>query len=412
MTEAPEPAAREEAPPAPLLELRDGLPPVVDDDSSLVVRSTDLATASGPVAIDAERASGYRYSSRAYLIQLRREGAGTLLVDPVSVRDLSPLVEALDGTEWILHAATQDLPCLREVGLRPASLFDTELAGRLLGYPRVGLATLVEELTGRRMRKEHSAVDWSRRPLPQPWLEYAALDVEVLIELKEELHQQLVEADKWEWARQEFEHLLGFTDHAPRTDPWRRTSGLHKVRGRRALAAVRELWTTRDRIARERDVTPSRLLPDSALVVAAQGMPTTPANLLGLSGFHGRGARAHLTEWFAALQRARQLPETDLPPTTRRQDGPPPPRAWADKDPAAAARLVHAREALRSLAEELSLPVENLIAPDSVRRVMWQPPSDVPGALTELGARPWQVELAAPLLTSASAEGEAAAPPD
>jgi ribonuclease D len=393
----------DDSPPAPLLELRDGLPPVVDDDAALLERTRHLKSASGPVAIDAERASGYRYSARAYLIQLRREGAGTLLVDPVSVSDLTPLREALAGPEWILHAATQDLPCLRAVGLRPSSLFDTELAGRLLGYPRVGLATLVEEITGHRLRKEHSAVDWSRRPLPQPWLEYAALDVEVLIELRDVLHQQLVATDKWEWARQEFEHLLSFTEFAPRTDPWRRTSGLHKVRGRRHLAAVRELWQTRDRIARERDVTPSRLLPDSALVTAATAMPTTPAGLIGLPAFHGRGARPHLARWFEAIETARKLPESELPPSARRNDGPPPPRAWADKDAAAAARLARAREALRELAEQLDLPVENLVTPDSVRRLLWQPPptTDVAAALADLGARPWQVELVAPVLAAA-----------
>src|SRR3954452_18591841 len=164
----------------PLLELRDGLPPLTETPPALAEACRALAAATGPVAIDAERASGYRYSSRAYLIQLRREGAGTILVDPIGFDSLAPLQDALAGTEWILHAATQDLPCLTEVGLTPTELFDTELAGRLLGYPRVGLATLVETLLGFRMKKEHSAADWSTRPLPVPWLEYAALDVEVL----------------------------------------------------------------------------------------------------------------------------------------------------------------------------------------------------------------------------------------
>ncbi len=389
---------------------------MLDEDATLAASARALARASGPVAIDAERASGYRYSARAYLIQLRRDGAGTMLVDPVSVDDLSPLVDALAGTEWILHAATQDLPCLRDLGLHPSSLFDTELAGRLLGYPRVGLATLVEEITGRRLRKEHSAVDWSRRPLPEPWLEYAALDVEVLIELKDALHGQLVEADKWEWARQEFEYLLSFTENAPRADPWRRLSGLHKVRGRRALAAARELWQARDRIAQERDVTPSRLLPDSALVTAASAMPTSQGDLIRLAGFHGRGARPHLSRWFQALEVARQLPDSELPPSVRRPDGPPPPRAWADKDPVAAARLTRAREALKALADQLGLPLENLVAPDSVRRLMWQPPppSAVGSTLADLGARPWQIELAEPILVAAiehDEDGAAASAP-
>src|SRR4051794_1460131 len=184
-------AEEPEKPPPPLLELRDGLPPLTETPPALAEACAALAAASGPVAIDAERASGYRYSNRAYLIQLRREGAGTWLVDPIPLTTLAPLQEALAGSEWILHAATQDLPCLREVGLAPTSLFDTELAGRLLGYPRVGLATLVETVLGQRMRKEHSAADWSTRPLPTAWLDYAALDVEVLLELREHMIAEL-----------------------------------------------------------------------------------------------------------------------------------------------------------------------------------------------------------------------------
>ena len=188
----------EEPPPAPLLELRDGLTPVVDTEEALASTDEALRRGTGPVAIDAERASGYRYSARAYLVQIRREGSGTHLIDPIPFGDLSDVQEALGDAEWILHAATQDLPCLLELGLHPGTLFDTELAGRLLGYPRVGLATLVETIVGKRMRKEHSAVDWSVRPLPDPWLEYAALDVEVLLELREALGAELEATGKAE----------------------------------------------------------------------------------------------------------------------------------------------------------------------------------------------------------------------
>ncbi|MDH5278792.1 MAG: ribonuclease D, partial [Actinomycetota bacterium] len=109
----------------PFLQPSDGVPPVVADATALVEAAGRLAAGSGPVAIDAERASGYRYGQRAYLVQLRREGSGTLLVDPAAVPQLDALAEALTGTEWILHAASQDLPCLEEIGLRPAALFDT-----------------------------------------------------------------------------------------------------------------------------------------------------------------------------------------------------------------------------------------------------------------------------------------------
>src|SRR3954469_20932086 len=341
--------------PRPLLTLRDGLPPVTDTEAGLAAACAAIARGTGPVAIDAERASGYRYSSRAYLIQLRREGSRTWLVDPIAFDSLAPLAEALEGTEWILHAATQDLPCLTDVGLRPESLFDTELAGRLLGYPRVGLGTLVETVLGHRLKKEHSAVDWSRRPLPEPWLEYAALDVEVLIELRAALERELVEAGKDEWARQEFDHLLAF-EFAPRVDAWRRTSGLHRIRGRRGLAAVKALWEARDELAQRRDVTPGRIIPDSAIVAAAQAMPADRDALLAVKGFHGRGAERYAARWVSALREVAALDESELPTPAPRTDGPPLPRAWAERDPVAARRLVLAREALTALSEQHELP--------------------------------------------------------
>jgi ribonuclease D len=402
-------------PPVPLLELRDGLPPVVETPDRLRETAAAVAGGTGPIAIDAERASGYRYSSRAYLVQLRREGAGTALVDPIPFGDLTPLQEAIGETEWILHAATQDLPCLTEIGLRPTRLFDTELAGRLLGYPRVGLATLVETIVGRRLRKEHSAVDWSTRPLPGPWLEYAALDVEVLVELRDALAEQLEEAGKAEWARQEFAHLVAAAPSGPRQDPWRRTSGMHRARGRRSVAAVRELWLARDEIAARRDVTPGRIIPDAAIVEAANALPRDRGALLGLKGFTGRGAQRYVSRWLDALHAARSLAEDELPPVGARYDGPPPPRAWADRDPVAAARLSRARAELGELAERLQLPVENLLTPDYVRRLLWEPPEPGEGGATALetavrerlaglGARPWQIELTADLLTQAILE--------
>jgi ribonuclease D len=403
--------------PPPLLRLRDALPPVVETDPALDEVADAIASGTGPVAIDAERASGYRYSSRAYLIQLRRQGAGTFLVDPIAFESLDRLQQALEGTEWILHAATQDLPCLTEVGLRPTALFDTELAGRLLGYPRVGLATLVEHLLGSRLAKEHSAADWSTRPLPKPWLEYAALDVEVLVELRALLGAELEETGKAEWARQEFDYLRTF-EPTPRTDAWRRTSGVHRVRGRRALGAVRELWQVRDETAAQRDVTPGRIIPDAAIIAAATAMPTDRDALLNTPGFHGRGAERYASRWVAALRRVAEMDESELPTRTPRGDGPPLPRAWAEKDPVATRRLALARKGLTERSEELSVPVENLLTPDYLRRTLWTPPATrdavhlapaVAEQLAGYGARPWQIEIDTPILTDAiiAAEDEA-----
>lgn len=405
-----EPAITEEAPapPAPLLALRDGLPAIIETRPALDEIVAAVAGGTGPIGLDAERASGYRYSARAYLIQLRREGAGTALIDPIAFDDLRDLNDAIGDAEWILHAASQDIPCLREVGLVPKALFDTELAARLLGYPRVGLATLVEVIVGKSMRKEHSAADWSKRPLPGPWLEYAALDVEVLVELRDVLVAELEESGKTEWARQEFEHLMSF-EPPPRQDPWRRTSGIHKAKGRRALAAVRELWTVRDELAESLDTTPGRLIPDSAMIAAANALPTSGKLLMDTSGFHGRGARRYLDTWVEALKRARALPDNELPPVANRSDGPPQVRSWADRDPVAAARLNTARAAVTEISETRNVPVENLLTPDYMRRVLWTPPKvddadlddAVAAELRGFGAREWQVDLMAPLIAEA-----------
>ena len=371
------------------------------DRTGLADVAQKLAAGTGPVAVDAERASGFRYSQRAYLVQLRRAGAGTALIDPIPLgSDLHELDPVLAGPEWVLHAASQDLPCLAEVGLAPTSLFDTELAGRLAGLPRVGLGPLVEQLLGLSLEKGHGAADWSRRPLPDDWLVYAALGVEVLAELRDVLAALLAEQGKLEWARQEFEAVRTAGPPAPRAEPWRRTSGIHKIRKPLALAAVRALWEARDRLAAERDIAPGRVLPDAAIVDAAVVAPTSPAALATLPVFRGRSQRRLTSYWYAALAQAARLDPDELPKVTVPGDGPPPVARWADRDPAAAARLSAARAGIAAISAEWSIPAENLLQPDLLRRVCWSPPADgdVAAALREGGAREWQVELIAPVL--------------
>jgi ribonuclease D len=375
------------------------VPPVVSDKAALADVVAAFANGTGPVAVDAERASGYRYGQRAYLVQLRRAGAGTALIDPVACPDLSAVHAAIAPAEWVLHAAGQDLPCLAEVGLRPRWLFDTELAGRLLGYPRVGLGVMVETILGLVLEKGHSAVDWSTRPLPEPWLRYAALDVEVLIDLRDELERELRDAGKLGWAREEFAAIAAAPPPPGRPEPWRRTSGLHRVRGRRQLAVVRSLWETRDAIARNRDVTPGRVLADAAIIDAALAMPRSARDLAALALF-SRLPRSSLARWHAAVDTARGLSEGSLPPLSPPSDGPPPARLWGEREPAAAERLTALRTAVAAIADEHHLPTENLLAPDTVRRVAWSPPGDVSlpeieAALRGHGAREWQIQLTA-----------------
>lgn len=399
----------EDTPPRPLTRLdapRGGVPHVIGDPVALTEMAAALASGTGPVAVDAERASGHRYGQRAFLVQLRREGAGTALVDPAALPDLGPLGTALADVEWVLHAASQDLPCLAEVGMVPKQIFDTELASRLAGFSRVGLAAVVEQLLGFTLAKEHSAVDWSVRPLPEPWLRYAALDVEVLIEVRDAIAEELDRQGKLSWAQEEFVAIAAAPPQPPRTDPWRRTSGLHRIRNRRQLVTVRELWSSRDALARELDVSPGRIIPDASLVEAALAQPTSQRALSGLSSFTGRGSRRYLNRWYEAIARAMALPDDELPPLHLPSDGPPPARIWSERDPAAAGRLARSRSALTAVATELNLPVENLLSPDTVRRLAWSPPKPVDADaveafLREHGARDWQVRIAVPLLATA-----------
>lgn len=398
----------------------DGIPDVIVDERALQRTADAVAGGHGPVALDAERAAGYRYGGRAYLVQLRREGAGTFLIDPIALPDLTPLQHAIGDAEWVLHAATQDLPCLAEVGMRPHALFDTELGSRLAGLPRVGLAAVIEHYLGITLAKEHSAVDWSTRPLPEPWLTYAALDVEVLVEVRDRLRADLREQGKLDWALQDFAALTDFAGPPARTDPWRRTSGMHRIKDKRAIARVRELWLTRDAIAREQDIAPGRILPDATIVELANTAPTDGAALRRAGAtlrstsrsrarVAERGLSRYADRWLDAMGRVAQLRDAELPPATVRSDAPPPQRTWAERNPQAAARLTFVRAELTRFSAERQVPLENLVTPDTLRRVLWDPPKPftdeaIRDRLAGLGSRDWQIDIVAPLILQAPTE--------
>ena len=387
---------------------------VIDAVADLADAASLLATGHGPVAVDVERASGFRYSQRAYLIQVYRRGSGVFLFDPPPIGDFRALQEAIGGEEWILHAASQDLPSLRELSLGPASLFDTELAARLLGHDRVGLGAVVEDTLGIALAKAHSASDWSTRPLPQSWLEYAALDVEHLVDVRDVLVAELAEQGKADLAAEEFQAVLEREPKPARGEPWRRLSGLHTVRGRKALAVARALWTAREDFAREQDIAPGRLVPDRALVAAVIADPKSKQELAGIKEFNGRASRTQLDRWWTAIESGRGSADLPLERATG-GDALPPPRAWSDRNPEADARLKAARPLVEGRATALRMPTENLLTPELLRRLAWSPPipttlESVSEALTELGARSWQIEQTAQLIADAFV-GSVQAPP-
>jgi len=382
----------------------DGLPHVIETDLQLAQAVDSLSGGVGPVAVDAERASGFRYSQRAYLIQIRRQDSGTHLIDPTGLTSLQPLQDALAGVDWILHAASQDLVCLAEAGLTPTGqLFDTELAGRLLGRHRVGLGTLLHTDLGYILAKEHSAADWSTRPLPESWLVYAALDVEFLLELWEVMSAELKATGKYEWALQEFEHVRLNTLPIVRTDPWRRTSGMHALKKPGQLAIVRSLWQARDELATRLDIAPGRVLPDSSIIALASTNMDSQTRIESLPALRTRQVRRYLEVWVGAIEQALALDSKEYPPVKLAQSGPPNPRNWAVRSPQAWSRLEFAKARISELAESLGMPPENLISPDAIRRTMWEPPelTDMSVFLSGLKVRPWQRELVKPIFEQA-----------
>jgi len=395
----------------------DGIPPVVETPEALAETYAALLNGTGPVAIDTERAQGYRYTAKAYLIQLRRAGSGTHLIDPTAFEgdspraDFSDLAAGLADADWILHAASQDLPCLAELKFLPKHLFDSELAARLLNLPRVNLNALMEAAVGVTLLKEHSAADWSRRPIPQDWLAYAALDVERLTDLREWLIEQLTAVGKIDWAMQEFTYLTAHAADPPtvRRDPWRRTTGLHMVHSPAALAVVRELWTAREELASRLDRSPGRVVTDRALTDLALLMESTKkarltrSDLRSVRAFSNRLAIRYESTWVEALDRAAAVPKAELPTKNLSPDGPPQPRSWERRWPSSFERFYRVRPALAELAEEIEVPVENLLSPDHLRRLLWDSPDQTDSAtiearLLELGARAWQRELAVPVI--------------
>jgi len=379
-------------------------------DAKTLGRFIDQLDPSLPVAIDAERAQTFRYSAKAYLIQFRQDGVGTRLLDPIALAgprqlaDLSGLSDALSGCEWVLHAASQDLPCLAEVGLVPKRLFDTELAGRLLGLERVSLSPMLTHYLGVELAKAHSADDWSRRPLPQDWLTYAALDVDYLLELRQLVGQDLDASGKTVWAEQEFEDTIArfSTNAADPAERWRQTKGVGRLHRPKDLAVARRLWDVRDDLASRLDIAPRRILTDADLVEAATDFghmkPGEVAGAMGSQpGFTGRLAKRQRGRWLAAVTAALREDPSDWPPRVGGRVMPPP-RLWERDYPAAAKRWVLARVAVIDAAEDHAVPVENLMTVATLAEVMWPDdgdfsPDGLRAAFAKAGARPWQIDL-------------------
>ncbi|MGL4832768.1 MAG: HRDC domain-containing protein, partial [Propionibacteriaceae bacterium] len=289
--------------------------------------------------------------------------------------------------------------------------------GRLLGDPKVGLGALIAQECGVHLRKEHSAADWSRRPLPDDWLVYAALDVELLIPLRDAMEQRLTAAGKDEWAREDFAALAAGAGVEPeqREDPWRRLSGLHSLKSPAQLALARALYEERDGLARKLDKGPGRIVNDRSLVAlcalvdAKRNFWPSRADLRTIDGFTHRVARRYENNWLDTIARVAHLRSSAYPQKKRVHDGPPTSmKAWEQHYPEAFARWELVRQLQLELAEHLTMPPENVCSPGHLRQLAWEPTgfdaTSIAEQLRGCGARPWQAAQVAPLVERAWAE--------
>ena len=375
---------------------------LVDSDQALPEVLDDLDTFDS-LGVDAERASGFKYGQDAYLVQLI--GSKTAyLIDPkgLSAEAIGELAAVVNKKEWILHSATQDLPCLRELGLIPKKIFDTEVAAKLLGFERFGLAAIVSELEQFELAKEHSAADWSIRPLSSEMLEYAAQDVYFLKSITSELSNRLKEIGRMEFAEEEFRHLLNFRPKPIGDNPWRKTSGIHLLKKPIQLARLREMWLVRDAFAFEQDIAPGRVVSDKALSYAAGVEYKNLAEMKRDKQFHGRLLPKLYTRIFDAYKAAEN---SELPPLKEQSsDQTPHHKNWQKLKPDVDKRYKEFKTLLAELVDETGIPAEAIMSPGIIRDAFWNevPVEKMQAYLKNSGARDWQLSLVLPLILNLS----------
>lgn len=372
---------------------RGGVPALSDTPESVQAVSESLSCGRGPVAVDTERASGFRFDDRAFLVQLRRDGAGTHLVDPAAVPQAGEiLASVMDTAPWILHAAHSDLPALTSLGWHTPELHDTQIAGRLLGYGQIGLAGMLEEFLGVTVAKDKGREDWSARPIPDAMLSYAALDVELLIELRDVTLSRLRDLGRDGWYRQECDHVSrGWSFPVPEPD-WRKLRGIGHVRDPRGLEIVRRLVDARTSVARDRDVPPEHVLRGSSILDLAQQPGRADQQLRrevsGASRLartsRGSGVVRELTAVLSsAVRQAVSADPASLPDRPTSSAGRPDHRTWERDHPLAYRLSTGFRDALAVASDHTGIRVEDLLTVRALRSVAW----DVSCALLQTGRR-------------------------
>lgn len=382
----------------------------VDQPSQFAEAAERLAEGLGPFCIDTERAGGYRYDDRAFLVQIYRKNAGTFLIAPEHHREefQQHFAPVCNNQEWVIHAASEDLPCLAQLGLRPYTIFDTELAARFAGFPASNLGLLVKDICQVSLAKQHSKADWSQTPLSSSMLEYAAQDVIYLPHLEQALVHLLDSQGKLEYATQEFAHLVKMrSDPSLMEHSWLDTPYLSDDLSDLDLTLTKWLWDARDCFAYDHDIAPGLVLPTKLLVPMAKRRPTTVDELLEFNR-----SFESLTEfpyfWLETINDALVSP---LESSLREQVRQPSPKSiweWTKHNRTALRTQRNIITRVEEICEHLGIPKDLLLTNKVLNRTLWTafherldwPMEYTRPLLARMGMREWQIDFLAPIFVA------------
>ena len=183
---------------------------------------------------------------------------------------------------------------------------------------------------------------------------------------------------------------------------------MHKVRDRLTMTIVRDLWLARDEIARQIDLAPGRVLGDLAIIELATIRPDNLEAVAKVISWRTKLESPPFNTWLKVLNDSLKTPLDQQPEFRVASENLPPMKIWKEKNPLGYARLTHARAALIELSKQIQIPTENLVTPELVKKICWQqPPSSsseyesfVITQLTQMGARPWQIEQVSPVIAA------------
>ncbi|HEY6038822.1 MAG TPA: HRDC domain-containing protein [Kofleriaceae bacterium] len=345
----------------------------------------ELATCRA-LGIDTEGDSLHHYTEKVCLIQLTAFGGDSCLVDPLALPDLAPLAPIMADPKIlkVVHGGDNDVTSMRrDFGFAFRTMFDTSIAARLLGDTELGLQALVRNELGHELSKGSQKDDWSRRPLTAKQEAYALADVEHLFALATNLTTRLDEAGRTEWAREEFEALASLPPAVKKRGPddFRRIKGSARL-SRRQQAVLREIYLWREERALAADRPPFKIVgPDVLLALAELSAPTIE-DVEDAFASYSRQAR-EVDNVFAAITRALEMPESELPTREPRSEPP---------MPAAARRRVEALRAWRAAqAARSKLDPSIVMSQRLLERLALAAPQNLSELAAVEGIRRWRV---------------------